>query len=69
MRTLPARPSRTVAARMPPADSSDRRFSYGPHRCGIHQVAHSGLWRIGSDRRNSLLAVGGGLCRHGAFLG
>ncbi len=59
MRTLPARPSRTVAVRMPPADGRDRRFSYGPHRRRIHRVAHSGLWLMGSDRQNPLLAVGG----------
>ena len=59
MTTLPARPSRTVAAPMPPADGRDRRFSHGPHRRRIHRVAHSGLWLMGSDRQNSLLAVWG----------
>ena len=59
MRTIPAGPSRTVAARMSHADRSGRRFSYGPHRRRIHRVAHSGLWLMGSDRRNPLLAVGG----------
>ena len=59
MTTLPARPSRTVAVRMPPADGRDRCFSYGPHRRRIHRVAHSGLWLMGSDRRNPLLALGG----------